>query len=262
MAALPEAVDLDADILNRTPSGWPLATKPPVLTCSLGPERRLYRFRQGAHGTETGNVLWPASRLLSRYVEQHCSDFSGRSVLELGAGCALAGVTAAACGARVVLTDREGVGKTLTLCNCEAALLTGFPAPGSLSVSILDWCDHNTWLREHGVCWDWVLVADCVYHQQHDYTHLLALAQLLSALIHQPQPPRVLFSSQERDPVARHAFFGALASHRLSVSTRSLCQLQDEGLDIGIGQHPSTELWWVNAADRTLVAAPAEETQR
>ena len=191
-------------------------------------------------------------------MEQHASDFSGRTVLELGAGCALAGVTAAACGGRVVLSDRQAVATTLTRENCEAALLTGFPVPGSLSVSVLDWCEHEAWLSEHGRSWAWVLVADCVYHQQNDFTHLLALAQLLAALIHQPEPPRVLFSSQERDPAARHAFFSALASHRLCVSTRSLAQLEEDGLDIGVGQHPSTELWWVGADP--FAAAPAEET--
>lgn len=252
-AAAAAVVDLDEDIAhNRTPSGWPLATRPPSLSCPLGPERRVYSFQQGQHGSETGDVLWPSSRLLSRFVEARCSAFAGAAVLELGAGCALAGVTAAACGARAVLTDRC---TSLTGANAAAAAAVGFPGVGCVSVEALDWTRAEEWLGAGRRRWDWVLVADCIYHQQNDFSHLEALAGLLAALLQASPPPRAALSTQERDPAARAAFFAACARRGLSLRVRTLPQLAAEGLETA-GQAPSAEIWLAEGADRS---APAED---
>jgi len=214
----------------------------------------VYSFQQGLHGSETGDVLWPASRLLSRFVEARSGAFAGADVLELGAGCALAGVTAAACGARAVLTDRC---TTLTGANAAAAAQVGFPGVGCVLVEALDWRRAEEWLRA-GRRWDWVLVADCIYHQQNDFSHLEALAGLLAALLQASPPPRAALSTQERDPAARSAFFAACARRGLGLSVRSLPQLAAEGLETA-GQAPSAEIWLVEGADRS---APAEDSSR
>ena len=84
VVAAPAAVDLDEDISNRTPSGWPMQSQPPPLeVCMAG---RRYRLQQGRTNEGLHALLWPVSRLLVRYVEANEALFRGARVLELGAG--------------------------------------------------------------------------------------------------------------------------------------------------------------------------------
>jgi len=55
---------------------------------------------------KVGEVVWDASHLLAKYIEEHVP-VTGRRVVELGAGCALVGITTALLGGDVVVTDRE-----------------------------------------------------------------------------------------------------------------------------------------------------------
>ncbi|KAL4186992.1 hypothetical protein AMTRI_Chr09g16630 [Amborella trichopoda] len=52
-----------------------------------------------------GMFTWPSSVVLAEYVWQQRAHFSGRTVIELGAGTALPGLVAAKVGADVILTD-------------------------------------------------------------------------------------------------------------------------------------------------------------
>ncbi|XP_014672209.1 PREDICTED: methyltransferase-like protein 23 [Priapulus caudatus] len=54
-----------------------------------------------AHGAHT----WPSAPVLAQYVWQRRREMPNKSVLELGAGTALAGVVAAKCGAHVAFSD-------------------------------------------------------------------------------------------------------------------------------------------------------------
>jgi predicted nicotinamide N-methyase len=63
----------------------------------------------------TGTRIWDAGLVLSRILSEEPS-IEGARVLELGSGTGVGGLTAAACGARVVLTD----GATATLPLLEA----------------------------------------------------------------------------------------------------------------------------------------------
>lgn len=56
-----------------------------------------------------GVMLWPASIALAHEVHARASDFSGKRVLELGAGTGVPGIVAASLGARVLQTDRNEV---------------------------------------------------------------------------------------------------------------------------------------------------------
>ena len=99
-AAAPAAVDLDEDISNRTPSGWPMQSQPPPLeVCMAG---RRYRLQQGRTNEGLHALLWPVSRLLVRYVEANAALFRGARVLELGAG--VVRPTRACAGAETQLT--------------------------------------------------------------------------------------------------------------------------------------------------------------
>ena len=58
----------------------------------------------------TGSWLWDSSLLLSQWMATRAEDIRGKSVIELGAGTGLPGLTAAMLGAgRVVLTDVEAL---------------------------------------------------------------------------------------------------------------------------------------------------------
>ncbi|OVA03812.1 Nicotinamide N-methyltransferase-like [Macleaya cordata] len=54
---------------------------------------------------EYGMFVWPCSVVLAEYVWQQRSRFSGKSVLELGAGTSLPGLVAAKVGSDVTLSD-------------------------------------------------------------------------------------------------------------------------------------------------------------
>ena len=115
----------------------------------------------------------------------------------------------------------------LTVLNVEAAQQVG--VSGSAQAASCDWSDPEPFLgsADNAQGWDWVLGSDIVYHQQFDFTHLLALAKLLAALLDDAKregrrPPTLLFAYQERDSAARLAFWDALATHGLGVTVHTL----------------------------------------
>jgi predicted nicotinamide N-methyase len=66
-------------------------------------------FHQKAVDDKTGLGLWPAAAVLSRWIVERRAEFKGQTVVELGAGCGLPGITLArySKAQRVVLTDRH-----------------------------------------------------------------------------------------------------------------------------------------------------------
>lgn len=57
---------------------------------------------------KTGYLLWGAAFVLARWVHLHRELFVGKSVLEVGSGLGLGGITAARYAHRTVLTDYQG----------------------------------------------------------------------------------------------------------------------------------------------------------
>ena len=82
----------------------------------------------GSGADQSGNVVWGAAAALAEELEGR--DFAGKTVVELGCGCAVASVVAAKRGAaRVVATDASPAvlrraGRTLALNDCGAAAST------------------------------------------------------------------------------------------------------------------------------------------
>ena len=59
---------------------------------------------------QSGQYIWPAAEKASRYLYEHWESLRSRVVVELGAGCGMAGITAAKLGTpltHVVLTDHD-----------------------------------------------------------------------------------------------------------------------------------------------------------
>ena len=88
--------------------------------------------------------LWDGAIVLARWLQRQIAAGSGsdgcdRTVLELGAGTGLVGISAAVlCGARVLLTDRDAV-FTVTQLNAERNRGGVAAAGGVLRCAELDW---------------------------------------------------------------------------------------------------------------------------
>ncbi|KAF9205898.1 hypothetical protein BGZ49_003370 [Haplosporangium sp. Z 27] len=96
-----------------------------------------------SHTANTAKSVWDCSIILSKYLEalseQKPGFWTGKRVLELGAGQGIASFTAAALGAeRVIITDVESAVPALE----QGAALNGFSAP-QVQVTALDWTDRR-----------------------------------------------------------------------------------------------------------------------
>ena len=127
-----------------------------------------------------GTLLWPAGHLLARFLARCAPDaVRERTVLELGSGTGLAGLTAAALGARhVLLTDAGSESVVLDNLrwneeeNRKRAVLT---AP--VTVMPLTWASFSASVLAMPPV-DVVLAADCLYRSA-DYEDLMATLAFL-----------------------------------------------------------------------------------
>ena len=102
----------------------------------------------------TGQVVWPVSCLLAWFCEKHRGRFAGARVLEVGAGCGLAGLVARSVGADATLTDGSDV-------VCRLLARATALAPGATSRKLV-WGDRASFDALGGAPWDFVLGADVV----------------------------------------------------------------------------------------------------
>lgn len=71
--------------------------------------------------------MWDSSIVFAKYMEHNpqlfcSSDISGKTVLELGSGCGLAGLSFMVKGAEVTLTDLPHIVSELTIPNAEVLI--------------------------------------------------------------------------------------------------------------------------------------------
>ena len=131
----------------------------------------------------TGQILWPAARLLSHFIVARLRErLAGEDVLELGAGCGLAGLVASKFGARsVTLTDNEPEVLALLERNLKhvAAGVAG-------RVFDLSWGDEGAHARLAEACgrakWRVVIAADVVYWRESIEPLATSIAALLDPL--------------------------------------------------------------------------------
>jgi len=99
-----------------------------------------------------GVALWPAAIALAHDVASRAMDFSGRRVLELGAGTGLPGIVAASLGARVVQTDRHELALAVCRRNGERN------GVHTIAYRPADWAEWDDAGR-----YDWIVGADILY---------------------------------------------------------------------------------------------------
>lgn len=143
-----------------------------------------------AAGSWSGGSIWDSSELLAQMLIDEPPEFwrRHRRVLELGAGCGLSGIGAAAMGAQLVaLTDQ-------VVYMAEHNVAANFaPADrGNIHVQVLRWgnaedvsaalelgCSEGDGDDVAGRPYDLLLGSDCIYHREH-HARLAATIDALS----------------------------------------------------------------------------------
>ena len=159
--------------------------------------------------------LWPAARLLCSYIDSPAvaPSMRGATAIELGAGCGLVGMLAAAVGAHVTLTDLPDVEHHLQL-NIAVNTTLFTPQPpaspplaasrfasttgGSLTTSPLSWGEPTLLTPP-----DYLLLSDCIYWE-HLFTPLLNTLLALTS-----SHTRILLSQTPRRNKVEQRFFRA-----------------------------------------------------
>ena len=152
--------------------------------------------------------VWDGAIVLARLFEAEPQRVQGLTVLELGAGCGLAGIAASVLGAQqVVLTDLPSAVPRLRR-NIDANRAV-FPSYTSVSCCPCDWfdpCNLSDLLPSSHP--DLVLVADCVWMED----LIEPLFATLRRYTMTPSASRVLFAYQRRGKRTDEVFWEALSS--------------------------------------------------
>ncbi|KAF2300639.1 hypothetical protein GH714_014876 [Hevea brasiliensis] len=147
------------------------------------------QFSQDPNSKHVGTTVWDASMVFVKFLEKNCrkgrfcpSKLKGKRVIELGAGCGVAGFGMALLGCEVVATDQIEVVPLLTR-NVErnTSRITQMDANsesfGSIKAAELDWGNQDH-IRAVDPPFDYIIGTDVVYAE-----HLLEpLLQTVFAL--------------------------------------------------------------------------------
>ena len=153
-------------------------------------------FETSNSGLGTGLTVWDGSVVLAKFLEARYSTLQGQNVVELGCGPGLAGLTAAALGADVTLTDLDYAldGARAGVARNAAAL------KGRVDVAELDWYSPQVSSAAASArSADIVLAADVVWVEE-----LIApLARTLGWIARRPDaagkpPPQIFIAHQTR----------------------------------------------------------------
>ncbi|KAF9181322.1 hypothetical protein BGZ51_005526 [Haplosporangium sp. Z 767] len=188
-----------------------------------------------SHTASTAKSVWDCSIILSKYLEALSfkkRDFwTGKRVLELGAGQGIVSLSAAALNAqRVIITDIDSAVSSLQ----QGVKLNGFESP-QVEIIALDWTDRTNALQH---VWshlavpsgtkprlDYILASDVIWV---DYL-IPALIDTIAALMHGPKTedgeetssPVLLLAYQFRSTRSDQILFDNL--DRLGMKRRKLC---------------------------------------
>lgn len=147
------------------------------------------QFSQDPNSKHLGTTVWDASMVLVKFLEKNCrkgrfspSKLKGKRVVELGAGCGVAGFGMALLGCDVISTDQVEV-LPLLMRNVERntsrimQMNPGSDSIGSIKVAELDWGNEDH-IKALEPPFDYIIGTDVVYAE-----HLLEpLLQTMLAL--------------------------------------------------------------------------------
>jgi len=146
--------------------------------------------------------IWPVSCILMDFLVT-LPLISHSDVLELGSGCGMVGLVAAAAGAKhVVLTDTEEAIDHLQM-NAVANVQLGHVPDNVVDVQALEWGSDGSFSRGQ---FSLILVSDCVY-MPHLFSKLANTLRLLA-----DKNTSILLAHQWRNREAEQAFFQEIST--------------------------------------------------
>uniref|UniRef100_A0A1A8F1K9 Methyltransferase like 21D n=1 Tax=Nothobranchius korthausae TaxID=1143690 RepID=A0A1A8F1K9_9TELE len=127
----------------------------------------ILRLKQCYMG-DVGCVVWDAAIVLAKYLETKqfyeptsgVNVWSGKTVVELGAGTGVVGLMAATLGAQVKVTDLEDL---LPLLKVNIQENQALISSGSITAKVLKWGED---ISEFLPPPHYILMADCIYYEQ------------------------------------------------------------------------------------------------
>ncbi|KAK9663989.1 hypothetical protein RND81_14G011600 [Saponaria officinalis] len=132
------------------------------------------QFSQDPNSKHLGTTVWDASMVFAKYLEKNCrkgrfcpSKLKGKRVIELGAGCGVAGFGMAMLGCEVITTDQKEVVPLLQRnVDRNTSMImqanTNVDSFGSMKVAELDWGNKDH-IQAVNPPFDYVIGTDVVY---------------------------------------------------------------------------------------------------
>ncbi|KAJ8551913.1 hypothetical protein K7X08_028356 [Anisodus acutangulus] len=199
------------------------------------------QFCQDPNSKHLGTTVWDASMVLVKFLERNCrkgrfspTKLRGKRVIELGAGCGVAGFGMALLGCDVVSTDQTEV-LPLLMRNVErntSRIMQTISDPdsfGSIQAAELDW-GNETHIKAVGPPFDYIIGTDVVYAE-----HLLE--PLLQTMIALSGPKTTILLGHEIRSTTVHEKMLEMWKRNFEVKTVSKAKMDSTY------QHPSIQLY-------------------
>ncbi|PHT33774.1 hypothetical protein CQW23_25574 [Capsicum baccatum] len=199
------------------------------------------QFCQDPNSKHLGTTVWDASMVLVKFLERNCrkgrfspSKLRGKRVVELGAGCGVAGFGMALLGCDVVSTDQTEV-LPLLMRNVErntSRIMQTISDPdsfGSIQAAELDW-GNETHIKAVGPPFDFIIGTDVVYAE-----HLLE--PLLQTIIALSGPKTTILLGHEIRSTNVHEKMLEMWKRNFEVKTVPKAKMDSTY------QHPSIQLY-------------------
>ncbi|XP_038901723.1 protein N-lysine methyltransferase METTL21A [Benincasa hispida] len=221
---------MEADRLN-SPSTFTMTME------VLGHELRFYQDPNSKH---LGTTVWDASLVFVKFLEKNCrrgkfspSKLKGKRVIELGAGCGLAGFGMALLGCDVVATDQRDVlpilARNIERNTPSLAQMNPSDSFGSIRAAELDW-GNEYHIMAVGPPFDFIIGTDVVY-AEHLLEPLLKTIHALSG------PKTTIMLGYEIRSTNVHEQMLEMWKKNFEVKTVSQSKMDSQY------QHPSIQLY-------------------
>ncbi|KAG2440146.1 hypothetical protein HXX76_004259 [Chlamydomonas incerta] len=197
-------------------------------SCTVGDRVGIIGLKFAEEGQKEGCPVLESAIRLSIYLRDYkASDVRGHSILELGTGIGVAGLTLAAFGAHVLLTDLpEMVPVSQRNVKKNVDLVRG--AGGSAQVTALDWSSPPEELLNEP--WEMIIGSDLVF----DQASAELLAPLLARLLAGNPAAAVYLAHMHRSGAVDDHMTHVFGQHGLAISAAPRAQGDQHDEDISI----------------------------